>query len=81
MICGTNYSSKLDTLSPEQQQEFLSSLLAGPALPHTTLHRMAELYSLQSNPNMEIRYRWVMLGIKARWQPSVSSRVEIVRSS
>ena len=68
-------------MSPEQQQEFLSSLLAGPALPHTTLLRMAELYSLQSNPNMEIRYRWVMLGIKARWQPIVSSIVEIIRSS
>ena len=52
-------------------------MLGGSALHHPTLQRMAELYSLDSAPNVEILFRWVRLGLRARWPPSVAAAVEL----
>jgi len=75
-----HFADKFHQFSPVQKQEFLGTLLGGSALHHPTLQRMAELYSLDSAPNVEILFRWVRLGLRARWLPSVAAAVGLATS-
>ena len=39
---------------------------------------MSELYSLGKSPNVEILFRWIRLGLKAKWDPSVKEALNLV---
>ena len=65
-------------LSTKQKEEFLWTLFNGPALAIPKMVRMANLYKLDSSPNMQILFIWIRLGIKARWEPSVKLALEFV---
>ena len=39
---------------------------------------MEALYSLSNCSNVEIVFRWIRLGIKARWEPSVPEALKLV---
>merc|ERR1712066_143688 len=41
------------------------------------IEKMAELYGLDKSPNVEIQFRWIRLGIKARWEPSVAEALKL----
>ena len=66
------------SFSPLQKQEFLSSLFNGPPLNHLKLNSMEKLYSLNGSPNYEILFRWIRLGIKARWIPIVQPALKLL---
>ncbi|KAJ1523935.1 hypothetical protein ONE63_010484 [Megalurothrips usitatus] len=65
-------------LSSEQHVEVLAQLLAGPALTPSKVELLGNTYSLASTRNCEIRFRWIRLGLKARWQPSIAPALEFV---
>ena len=46
---------------------FLNDLLKGKPLPAGKLKKMEELYQLSKSQNFEIVFRWVRVGIAARY--------------
>ena len=65
-------------LSPAQKLEFLATLISGDPLPVVTVERMLSLYRLDETTNVELLYRWIQLGLKARWEPSVAAALDLV---
>ena len=54
------------SFSTDQRAEFFWSLLTGPALPHAKLEVMESLYQLGDCTNVEIEFKWIRLGLRAR---------------
>jgi len=61
-----------------QKIEFLALLLEEAPLSHAKLDKMQELYDLDSVVNSEIRFRWIRLGLRGKWQPAVAQAVQMV---
>jgi len=62
---------EFENFSAEQQLEFLGILLESDKFEHGKLEAMDKMYSLSSSPNTEVMFKFVRLGIKARWENSV----------
>jgi len=71
------FKDEFQNFSPDQKQEFLGTLLNGAPLDHLKLEKMAAMYSLDSCSNVEVVFRWIRLGIKARWEPSVAKALKL----
>jgi len=71
------FGKEFDNFSPTQKQEFLGTLINGAPLEHKKLETMEALYSLSNCSNVEIVFRWIRLGIKARWEPSVPEALKL----
>ena len=39
---------------------------------------MLSLYELDQTTNVELLFRWIRLGLKARWEPSVAAALDLV---
>jgi len=63
--------------SAEQKLEFLRVLMEQEKLDHGKLEAMDKVYGLSNNPNTEILFMFVRLGIKARWEKSVDLGLEL----
>ena len=72
------FSYELKELSSNQIQEFLGSLINSDPLPIVKIEAMSSLYSLDKSSNVEVVFRWVRLGLKARWEPSVKEALRLV---
>ena len=72
--------SDLTDLSAPQVQECLSYLLQKPALKATTVQRMDEVYQLSESLNCEILFRFLRLGLRARWEPSVDKTLGFLKT-
>ena len=65
-------------LSPAQKLEFLGSLISGAPLSVVKVKAMQLLYELDQTNNVELNFRWIRLGLKARWEPSVVAALDLV---
>ena len=65
-------------LSPAQKLEFLGALISGDPLPVDKLEAMLSLYHLDQTTNLELNFRWIRVGLKARWEPSVAAALDLV---
>ncbi|XP_033935515.2 leukotriene A-4 hydrolase-like [Pseudochaenichthys georgianus] len=63
--------SDMKPLSSHQVIEFLSLLLQEAALPLTHVKKMQEVYDLNASKNAEIRFRWLRLCVRSRWEEAV----------
>ncbi|KAF6738435.1 Leukotriene A-4 hydrolase [Oryzias melastigma] len=63
--------SDVKTLSSHQLIEFLSLLLQENPLPLTHVKRMQEVYGLNAFTNSEIRFRWLKLCVRSKWEEAV----------
>uniref|UniRef100_A0AAQ6AHF7 Leukotriene A-4 hydrolase n=1 Tax=Amphiprion ocellaris TaxID=80972 RepID=A0AAQ6AHF7_AMPOC len=63
--------SDVKTLSSHQLIEFLSLLLHEDALPLTRVKKMQEVYDLNACMNAEIRFRWLRLCVRSKWEEAV----------
>uniref|UniRef100_A0A669CBU2 Leukotriene A-4 hydrolase n=1 Tax=Oreochromis niloticus TaxID=8128 RepID=A0A669CBU2_ORENI len=63
--------SDVKTLSSHQVIEFLSLLLQEDPLPLTHVKKMQEVYDLNAYMNAEIRFRWLRLCVRSRWEEVV----------
>ncbi|KAM4711829.1 leukotriene A-4 hydrolase [Anableps anableps] len=63
--------SDVKTLSSHQLIEFLSLLLQEAPLPLTHVKKMQEVYNLNASTNSEIRYRWLRLCVRSKWEQAV----------
>ncbi|CAK6983123.1 leukotriene A-4 hydrolase [Scomber scombrus] len=69
--------SDVKTLSSHQLIEFLSLLLQEDPLPLTHVKRMQEVYDLNSCMNSEIRFRWLRLCVRSRWEDKVAMALKM----
>ena len=69
---------EIKAFSGGQLQEFLNKLLEAAPLSVTKMEQLEELYQFDRSSNMEIVYRWIRLGIKARWEKVVESALKLV---
>ncbi len=73
------FSAKdLDALSSEQKIEFLGQLLEEEPLPVQKLESMDKVYKLSGYNNSEIKFKWIRLGLKAKWMDAVPRAVQMV---
>ncbi len=70
--------SEFDDLSTAQKVEFLRLLLEEEPLGHRRLEAMASAYGLNEIRNISIRFRWIRLGLRGRWQDAVPRAVQLV---
>jgi leukotriene-A4 hydrolase len=63
---------------PEQTLEFLNSLKTGKALSPGAVDKMTELYKFAQSKNMEILFRWIRVGIAARYDKCIPAAVDLV---
>ena len=73
-----DFGDSFDKFSPDQKQEFLGTLINSDPLPITKLEKMSELYKLDQSPNVEILFRWIRVGLKAKWDPILSEAIKLV---
>ncbi|CAJ1054375.1 leukotriene A-4 hydrolase [Xyrichtys novacula] len=59
------------SLSSHQIIEFLSLLIQENPLPLSHVKKMQEVYNLNAIMNSEIRYRWLRLCVRSRWEEAV----------
>jgi len=71
------FGAEFESFSATQKQEFLGTLLNGSPLEHSKLELMEKMYSLTNCSNVEIVFRWIRLGIKGRWDPSVPEALKL----
>ena len=69
---------EVEAFSGGQLQEFLNTLLEAAPLSVTKLEKLEELYQFDRSSNVEIVYRWIRLGIKARWEKVVDAALKLV---
>ena len=72
------FGDEFEKLSPDQVQEFLGTLINSDPLPISKLEAMSKMYKMDLSPNVEIIFRWIRLGLKARWEPSVAEALKLV---
>uniref|UniRef100_A0A6Q2Y1B1 Leukotriene A(4) hydrolase n=1 Tax=Esox lucius TaxID=8010 RepID=A0A6Q2Y1B1_ESOLU len=68
---GCFSEADVKTLSTHQLIEFLSLLLQEEPLPLSHVKRMQEVYNLNSLQNSEIRFRWLRLCVRSKWEDAV----------
>ncbi|XP_058804623.1 leukotriene A-4 hydrolase [Phymastichus coffea] len=74
-------TNDIDNWTPNQKEAFLAELvLNNEALSIDQIKLMDKLYDFSSQHNSEIRFQWLRLGLKARWEPSVSKALDFATS-
>lgn len=66
---GVFSPSDIEDFSPTQKMAFLDILLQEDSLPADVLLKLDATYGFGSQANMEIKYRWQFLCLKAAYEP------------
>lgn len=70
----------LATFQPGQRRLFLSLLLNKAPLPMDRLELLTSLYKMEKVTNAEIKFRWLRLGLLAKWEPIVPHVCKFLRA-
>ncbi|KAJ7414107.1 Leukotriene A-4 hydrolase [Willisornis vidua] len=68
---GSFSSADLKEMSSHQLIEFLALLLLEAPLPLSHVQRMQEVYNFNAIHNSEIRFRWLRLCIRSKWEEAI----------
>ncbi|NXY81179.1 LKHA4 hydrolase, partial [Alcedo cyanopectus] len=68
---GSFSSADLKEMSSHQLIEFLGLLLLEDPLPVSHVQRMQQVYDFNAINNSEIRFRWLSLCIKSKWEAAI----------
>jgi len=72
-----NFTQQFDEFSSKQKSEFFWTLLNGSPLSHAKLEAMAAMYKLDSCPNVEVEFKWIRLGLAAKWEKAVAPALRL----
>ncbi|XP_071444884.1 leukotriene A-4 hydrolase-like [Hetaerina americana] len=80
--CPFTIDGDLKQLSSNQVIEFLAQLVAETESPLSLekVKKMQEKYDMNSYTNSEIKFRWLRLCIKARWEEQIEKALEFATS-
>jgi len=70
--------TEIKGFSGGQIQEMLNTLMKGKPLSVSALEKMDSVYKLNESTNVEVIFRWIRVGIAARWKKILPSAVELV---
>uniref|UniRef100_A0A2D4MI53 Leukotriene A(4) hydrolase n=2 Tax=Micrurus spixii TaxID=129469 RepID=A0A2D4MI53_9SAUR len=68
---GSFSSADINDMSSHQVTEFLALLMLENPLPVSHVRRMQEIYDFNATNNSEIKFRWLRLCIKAKWEDAI----------
>ena len=69
----------MSELSSGQLQEFLDQLIMSDALATDLLAKMDKTYvRISTSKNSEIRFRWIRVGLKARYKKAIQNALDMV---
>ncbi|KAG8256229.1 Leukotriene A-4 hydrolase [Homalodisca vitripennis] len=68
----------LTNFHPLQVQEFLAQLLELESFPLDKVQALQSVYSFSASNNSEIKFRWLRLCIKVRWEEKVAPALQFV---
>ena len=71
-------STDLDHFTSGQKIEFLALMLEEAPLSIAKLEKMQALYNMDSVTNSEIKFRWIRLGLRGKWNAAVPKAVQMV---
>ena len=71
-------SDDLKSMPSMQIVEFLNQLLNEEPLGIETLEEMEKVYKLNANNNSEIKFRWIRLGLKSKWDNAIPRAIKMV---
>lgn len=67
-----------DEFSSDQKRELLSQLLNKEPISCQKIDLLDKLYKFGQTQNSEILFRWIRLGIKAKWEPILQLALKFV---
>ncbi|XP_057709683.1 leukotriene A-4 hydrolase [Corythoichthys intestinalis] len=70
-------AADVERLSSHQLVEFLSLLLQEEPLPLSHVKKMQEVYDLDARTNSEVRFRWLRLCVRSRWEEAVPAALRM----
>lgn len=65
-------------MNSNQLDYFLQLLLESDPLPISKIQHMEKVYKLNDTNNAEIKFRWIRIGLKARWIEKVEDALKMV---
>ena len=68
-----------EKFTSSQKRELLSQLLDRDPLSADKMTSLNELYKFGETQNSEILFRWLRLGLKAKWEPIIEPALKFVR--
>lgn len=69
----------LTNLSPSQREQFITVLYeSNSTLSIKKLEKMQEVYDFDSVQNSQIKFMWIRLALKSRWEPKVAEALDFV---
>ena len=71
-------SNDIKSLPSPQIMEFLNQLLNEEPLGIDKLEEIEKLYNLNANNNSEIKFRWIRLGLKSKWDNAIPRAIKMV---
>jgi len=72
-------ATDLASFSSGQLQEFLDQLIMGEALSVEVVATMEKTYlSITASKNSEVRFRWIRVGLKARYESAIDNALAMV---
>jgi len=77
---GQFTAADLASFSPYQVKDFLGVLLETNPLTSEAINKMADVYSLNSIKNCDIKFRWIRLCLRAHIEASIERALEFVNS-
>lgn len=77
--CEKCSSADLENFSSGQLQEFLDQLVMAEALAIDLVEKMESVYpAISQSKNSEIRFRWIRVGLKARYEKAIDNALAMV---
>ncbi|XP_051156422.1 leukotriene A-4 hydrolase isoform X3 [Leptopilina boulardi] len=71
--------SDVNNLSASQREQFITVLFENNAtLSIKKLEKMQEIYDFDSVQNCDIKFIWIRLALKSRWEPKVTEALDFV---
>jgi len=71
-----NFKQDYNAFSSNQKSEFLLTLIKD-GLSHEKLEAMAKMYKMEDCSNVEVEFKWIRLGLAAKWDKAVQPALRL----
>jgi leukotriene-A4 hydrolase len=71
-------SSDLENFSSGQKIEFLGQLLEENPISTEKVRKMQDVYNFNAVNNSEIKFRWIRLGLRSKWEDAIPLAIQMV---
>jgi len=72
-----NFEQDYNAFSAKQKSEFFWTLMKDNGLSHPKLEAMAKMYKMDDCSNVEVEFKWIRLGLAAKWEKAVEPALRL----